>query len=343
LYICLIYIVYAAFPGKLINPSNMKKSLTFAVLTVFLTFSVLYSAGQTYHSFIKNGAFWKGYHNPPFASTYCYSNSLYPDGLMKYTINGDTVVNNKTYFKVYRQVIGNTSTLPCTYSEPLNYRGALRDDSLNKRVYFLPPNHLQDTLLFHTNLNIGDTLKDCYGFSANNSNFVVNYIDSVLLLNSYRKYFILFNPNSMNCIMTFLYEGIGSDCIFLNDEPQNPQSIFCVGYESVDSTSFPAVGQEHWAGILVGKPEKVNTLASAVRIYPNPVRDKLNIAISSEEFLPVQLSIYDIRGRLIQPVLTLRNTETILNTLSFKPGLYYFKVENQDHSFVKGEVIILQK
>lgn len=320
----------------------MKKSLSFAVLTVLLTFSFLTSLGQAYHSFIKNGAFWKGYHNPPFASTYCYSNSLYPDGLMKYTISGDTVVNNKTYFKVYRQVIGNTSTLPCTYSEPLNYRGALRDDSLNKRVYYLPPNHVQDTLLFHTNLTIGDTLKNCYGFSANNNNFVVNYIDSVLLLNAYRKYFILYNPNSLNCIMTFLYEGIGSDCIFLNDEPQNPQGFFCVGYESMDSTSFPGWEQEQCAGILVGTPEIESTLASSVSIYPNPVRDNLTITISAEEILPVQLSIYDSRGRLTQPVLTLRNTETILNTLSFKPGLYYFKVENQDHSFVKGEVIILQ-
>ncbi len=319
----------------------MKKSLVFSVLTVLLTFSFFNSTGQTYHSFIKNGAFWKGYHNPPYISTYCYSNSLYPDGLMKYTINGDTVVNNKTYLKVYRQVTGNTSTLPCTYSEPLNYRGALRDDSLNKCVYYLPPNQVQDTLLFHTNLNIGDTLKDCYGFSANNSNFVVNYIDSVLLLNSYRKYFILYNPNSMNCIMTVLYEGIGSDCIFLNDEPQNPHGFFCVGYESIDSTSFIGWEQEQCAGILVSTPEIVINPASTVRIYPNPIRDKLTIAISSDEFLPVQLSIYDIRGRLIQPMVTLLNTETIVNTLSMKPGMYYLKLENQDNTVLKGEVLIL--
>ncbi len=318
----------------------MKKSLrTYFLIVVLLMMSNVVSS-QEYHSFIRDGAFWKGYHNPPVSSTYCYSNLLYPDGLMKYVIQGDTTVNNIHYFKLYRSVVGNTQTIPCTYSESLNYRGAIRDDSLNKKIYFLPPGQSIDTLLFNTNLTIGDTIKNWYNLSQFNITYVVQNIDSVYIMNQYRRYFSLLSQNSLFCLMVNLYEGIGTDCFFINDEPQNPQGFFCVGYESIDSTSLIGWEQEQCIGINVNSNEYYDNYLNSIEIFPNPAEESITIFQNTETNLPLHFSIFDIVGRVVKPDEIILNKETKVDLVGIHAGLYFIYLKHKDCTVIAKPLII---
>ncbi|MCR4873006.1 MAG: T9SS type A sorting domain-containing protein [Bacteroidales bacterium] len=89
----------------------------------------------------------------------------------KYKTAGDTVLNGKTYMKVYRQV----SVQPFEFSmEDAEYFAAIRNDSAGKRVYaFIPSgtwiwdlrdysaiqtDTAMDVLIYDFSLNVGDTV-----------------------------------------------------------------------------------------------------------------------------------------------------------------------------------------
>ena len=60
-----------------------------------------------------------------------------------------------------------------------NYKGAIRQDTLLKRVYIVPSDSLTEMLLYDFNLSVGDTLPISYNntFSSN----YVSRIDSILV------------------------------------------------------------------------------------------------------------------------------------------------------------------
>lgn len=110
---------------------------------------------------------------------------------MKFRTCGDTVINEKNYLKVYQQ--RNREPFDFDFSKA-KYYCALRNDTLNKRVYIVYPHSLEvyvyeqynysflfnstDTtefLLYDFSLNMGDTVS-IYEFSNTNKLFKINMI-----------------------------------------------------------------------------------------------------------------------------------------------------------------------
>ena len=169
----------------------MKKLL---LLSILGTIGTTYFA-QSYTPFPTSNASW-------IEVIYCQEKH--------YSLVGDTLVNNQIYHqpyvndKVYTQnatgcPIGSGSTIYGSYA------GAYRNDSINKRVYFLPPNHQSDTLLYDFNYSVGDTLKSTYKpvDTANGITYTVIRIDSIFTAGKTRNRYTFYDcstpiPNSID-------------------------------------------------------------------------------------------------------------------------------------------------
>lgn len=65
---------------------------------------------------------------------------------------------------------------------------------------------------------------------------------------------------------------------------------------------------------------------SIFSLYPNPVKDELNLKSLSNDAEKLEIKIYDLTGKLL--ISTITDTDTSLNVASLKQGVYFVVVEN---------------
>ena len=151
-----------------------------------LIFNAVFCFSQTsiYHPFPDSGAVWN-----VIRPTGCGPMSFgYNTANHSFQMQGEEIINDTVYSRiVVPQVIHRAYMCGGfeTYSVPGYFAGLIRQDTLQKKVYYRYNN--RDTLLYDFTLEIGDTVKS---FLSNGDFFqpdVVLSIDSVLIGNSYRK------------------------------------------------------------------------------------------------------------------------------------------------------------
>src|SRR5204863_2804445 len=86
------------------------------------------------------------------------------------------------------------------------YRGAIRQDTMNRKVFFVSPSNTTEQLLYDFNMQVGDTVKG-YIETFTSPSDTVKSIDSVLVGNSYRKRWTI---NTGFLWEVRFIEGIGS-------------------------------------------------------------------------------------------------------------------------------------
>jgi hypothetical protein len=154
------------------------KRLIYLILIFFA--SKVNAQTSVYHPFPEHEAVWNFNFRP-----YCFIGS---PGTNDYSItfSGDTIINNKIYHKLITPYVY-SSTIGLCYNIAAGYKGAIRQDTTLKKVFYCAPTTQIEKLLYDFNMQVGDTVK---GF-LNSINLptidtVIN-IDSVLVGNNYRK------------------------------------------------------------------------------------------------------------------------------------------------------------
>ena len=105
-----------------------------------------------------------------------------------YSITGDTVISSAIYHKVwnegiYKKITGWTSSIDTgAFSY---YAGAMREDTISKKVYFIPPSHSTEELMYDFSVNVGDTVRSY--LLGGDYYLRVATIDSILVGGQYRK------------------------------------------------------------------------------------------------------------------------------------------------------------
>src|SRR2546423_12671923 len=72
-----------------------------------------------------------------------------------YLLTGDTLIKGVQYHKLMTPFIASN----CASNMPTGYRGGIRQEIQNKKVFFVQPNDSVDYLLYDFNLQVGDTLR----------------------------------------------------------------------------------------------------------------------------------------------------------------------------------------
>ena len=284
-------------------------------LTIIILFNNKFYYSQTVDSYYDSTCIWL-LNSSCSAQFPCLLNSDY-----KYFFSKDTLINNNTYFKLYKKSYNHfvwMSATPTPISCNDNYIettliGFIRQH--NKLVYLRVNN--QDEILYNFDLNVGDTLENTYNNFQNDISVIS--IDSILINGQYVKRFNL----SSNSTSSYMIEGIGHEFGFL--EPFPP--ILECGYNLVcfkknNITYFPDTNFNCSTNVDLSNNENID-----VAFYPNPALNYLIVDLKKFKY-----SIVDVNYKILKSDEVL--TENYHIDISFlKPGFFILCIDNKNHSF----------
>lgn len=127
--------------------------------------------------------------------------------------------------------------------------------------------------------------------------------------------------NGLNGLFGYFY--VGEFSLTLNGE-QIAQSPSGSNFGAKDSTRFCITGAS------------VDNISSSAQlfVYPNPANDYINVKMIGN-YKQLIVSVYDIRGSLVQKEVVLSEESNRINIASYQPGVYVLVVNTRDGVFRK--------
>lgn len=205
-----------------------------------------------------------------------------------YIIDGDTLIKNQKYFKLYRSGV-------FYLDEPFYfehvYSGALRDD--DNKFFFVDNQETEEVLLIDYNVEVGDTIKAQIGNGSE--------VKHITILQDGRKYVDTSGDIAVGCAkLAMLIEGIGHTGGIMETPPcEHPgymvNRLSC--YMVDDSMIYlNPLAKDSACGTATIVPDKNLT---GLKIYPVPVSKILTIEHYENLSSFKSISITDIEGRIV--------------------------------------------
>jgi hypothetical protein len=299
----------------------MKNLLLFIAL-----FTALSAKSQTrdYYPFPEGNASW----NVNMTQAQCFMGGfLFQD--YSITFAGDTVIENLTYHKLHSPFVEVYMSGGCDQSIFPGYKGAIRQDTANRKVYFVPPTFSSEQLLYDFTLQVGDTVKG-YLEAFISEPDTVTAIDSVMVAGNYRKRWLI-NP----CYEFYLIEGIGSTYGLLQAYPgcatdMDYYSIVC--FNQNGQSVYPVTSPE--CNVITSIN---NIFPEDFRVYPNPSSGTFTIDFCNRKKIS-EIRLTDMPGRLVYQKKI--NNQTTVNIEGLPVGTYILTiVDNENRTSVRKVVV----
>jgi len=228
-------------------------------------------------------------------------------------LSGDTIINGLTYHKLSIPFIQSSGKSAATVISP-GYKGAIRQDTINRKVFFIPPAFITELLLYDFNMHVGDTVGG-YIESNLDPKDIVESIDSVFVGSDYRKRWKI---NSGYDI--YFIEGLGSTYGLIEYSPGTVVdwagiSITC--FRQNDVTLYPDTATSCELITSINPFDKENY---PLRIYPNPSHGSCTVEFDKS------LNVREIQlTNLLGEIVLRRQTGTLTK----------FKIDNlQDKTYI---------
>ena len=306
--------------------TSMKKYLL--LLTASLSLTVAHGQTAVYHPFPDSNASW---------NERCFglnpSHTCMNEDFKTLFINGDTILGSFTYHKIYR--VGytvyscwNPPTQPVYQNYTAYYDGAIRQDSLQKKVFIWAG---KDTLLYDFNLNVGDTVPP----SVVTGSFllVVNTIDSVLVGSKYHKRFNC--QGSQPVPEDTLVEGIGSVLYGLYNMkgiyPDGGCKFICFAH---NTATYPA--NSNCSTLTTNITE---TTIPTINLSPNPFSTQTTLQ-TAERLQNASLTVYNSVGLTVKRVDNLTGQTIIFHRDNLPSGLYFVRL-TQDGNTISADKFVI--
>ena len=305
----------------------MKKNIVLLILSVVCFSS--YSQTNVYHPFPELNAEWNV---AQVSSGSCKD--------IKYILNGaDTTIQSSTYHKITKTEVNYAlfSNSMCDYNTVINvntsYAGAIRNDSLAKKVYYVIPTVNTDTLLFDFSLNIGDTIRTYIATTCSNRRVV--YIDSVLVGINYRKRW-----NTTECYFggqnVQFIEGVGSNLGLIERIPS-----FGI-YNIIGSLScFSKNSQSLYPTNSASNCPLINSIQN----YNSEINSQVDINSFNKIINVKQVSsnytnylIYSITGSVITKGI-IESSNITINLKDVIDGIYFMSLTGKEQQIVKKIIL----
>ena len=243
-----------------------------------------------------------------------------------YFVEGDTLVNDKTYHKIkqrydYLQLTYDGSDLDTSfYYEGLGYL-LLREEGA--KFYLKEDEGEADKLLFNFDMNIGDMIGDISPLD-----YVVN-IDTIMINDQPRRVFITDYGDR-------IYEGIGSSrgltegLGYQGEEHFSILKCFSIDEQSYEITpgfiDYDMPMQE--CGEYLTTPTKeIPRSAHKLHLYPNPF--KQTIWLDTDMKTPQSLSIFSVQGQLVYHSDDIQGRSSI-DLAHLQPGFYLLELRGEE-------------
>ncbi len=312
----------------------MNKNIILLLLTFVFGCSTLSSLkGQEYVPFPEEDAYWT-------VSEFNIQIGYYDTYI--YTVSGDTLVEDKSYKKIYQlsDIAGSNDTLWVLHN-------LMRQDTINKKVYFIRIYQAETTekLGYDFDVEIGDTIH-IPAFDYDNGGdsifeVVQPIFDSTLLKNGeYRKNYAYGSLHPLTGFSIFVIEGVGTfrtpfPNLFYFD-PFHPSETTCHIVDGVylygssplpDFCDFSVKVEENFA-------------QRRVSCYPQPANDQVNLIIEAPEISNGNIKILNGLG---SEVFALNNyvpgTEFCIDVSQYPSGIYYLSFTSSETTITKKLII----
>lgn len=298
----------------------MQKKIFYILLCCILS---NLSVAQNYIPFDFNNGLWQEE----------YYNMQHERAIYNYYMDGDTVINNQTYKKLYK---AGTSTITYNYTgfPPIPWStfsglfGFIRENN-NKNIYYKAAyNGVQEQLLYDFNIALGDTIAippiDFMFDSA-----VVVAVDSILICTSMRKRYKLAPLGTGLLHDLYWTEGVGSTHGLIPRYNSFERGVIDVCYS--DSTCITPC-------LTIVSTNSIKNQASKLAIIsPNPSSTTNTIQLNNGA-RSTNIQIMNSLGQMVLNKTTDQQEET-LDLSQWITGVYYVRLEyNQQveiHSFIK--------
>jgi hypothetical protein len=327
---------------------------------LFFILLVINAFGQSYEPFPENNAFWSAMH--------CESGPIVTkSAFVKVGVFGDTLINEKTYHKLYLQAKfdPNFQCDTCGFVfdiDSASYFMCYREE--NKVIYFVPQDNgfgdPQGTEypIFDFNLSaVGQTVtgyqyqflpdNPFYGAVLDTETLTVESIDNVVMSDGSNRRRITFKPLTYGLTESWI-EGIGSTKGFgwsLN-VTNSYNSMICFSHNGMNldgaeirseqsCTTMPDVNfpnQCEYTGILsVNETDEMN----AVVVFPNPFVNTIEfINLSPKD----KIIIYDILGQNIYYTIS-ESDQIAISLAKLEKGVYFYSISSADRNVIGGKLI----
>lgn len=246
----------------------------------------------------------------------------------RYTMEGDTIINNLSYNKIY------CSHYKLIYPPPvqvqmtkLGYCFSIRQDIPNKKVYrtLTINNTTIDTLLYAYNLKIGDTVPTSFTTpKVIPSPQIVTAIDSISFHGKkYRRFLI------SGMIGASLIEGVGN----ANGLIEAHSGCFEGCYEL---SGFCDSEYHDCKQILVlnaGEERK----SDRMQFFPNPFTDELTVQLKDESEGRM-LVITDILGKEVRSM-QVTGKQVIIYRGNLKSGMYFLRLSDRTGNYTQKIIV----
>lgn len=272
----------------------------------------------------------------------------------KHALLGDTMINETTYKKLFYH-----SYIEEFTPDSLQYIAAMREDSLNEKVYFIWKNHEDEVLLYDFSLEVGNTFEVNSPFlGLGEPTYIEDYFNQRILEVAQISETVIGGEARKTIHLTryedpsfgeYWIEGIGSSV-----------GLIYAGYFSdpIMDAPYPFLLCVHEDSILMYQEDdpwglymntcyaepttnvdEIEVKSYGFNVWPTFFKEQIFLQSNSQAF---KVSVYDLTGRMIYQYHSLESlTELTIPTIHWESGLYVIKMSNPD-SYVTKKVIKLK-
>lgn len=297
----------------------MKKIITLLSLITLVTTS--FFAQSNYIPFKTDSVVWSDWVRDPNGISYI---------LDHYRSVGDTIINNTNYTILTK--IRSTQNSPAPTFGNEDTIGFYRNDSINKKVYFLPIDSTNEKLFYDFDLAVGDTLPDTYFYEKYFLNpFIIDSIGDTTLADSVLRKMYYYSENAIPNPDRILVEGIGTLAGFISSFRGGyglgaNSSLVCyrvagnIIYHSSSGLGCPALP------VLPVSLDEVEIENLSLTIYPNPSKGEFTLRFAEEIEKSEQLQITNLNGQTVNFEISENSSNQLKVRLNVPPGVYLLRL-----------------
>lgn len=266
---------------------------------------------------------------------HCNQQTAVENTYYSYFIQGDTLMNNKTYLKMYYERIDSNYCLDnpsITWVDSSNgFRDYIREEG---NQIFIYEEDINDEVLVrdYNNIEIGDSL----GY-----NCMVGSIDTLYLLHQpYLKYIC-------DCNYDFRIQGIGTKRYFLTSIGcgigiHGDWTNMCYsknGFTIEIDTSANCISTGD-STLYVSTSDIIPT--ADYQLFPNPTANKINV-VFDESVIMDNYSLYSMGGKKLLFSSSVNSTEFTIDISDLISGLYILNIELNNGEMIREKILKIEK
>jgi len=246
-----------------------------------------------------------------------------------YFLDGDTVINNIPYTKVYL-------TTDSTFQNDVSYHGGIREDSVNKEVYFYYNSNMGEIFLYKFGMNIGDTAL-VSSMACDAIYMIVADVDTITDMMGIERRRMLMD-HWYDWYDEYWIEGIGSSLGLLT-----AGNFSCIADYNQELLCFSNSGELYYMNPLydtcfiteVGIAEQKRE-SGRIKIIPNPISGTSVIKFEGNEKI-IEINIYDSYGNV---VLKPSPANPAINKEHYNSGIFILKVRTENGNIYTCKFVV---